>query len=72
MNAVITQTHIQNFGGKTLESYAKAVILINMNTPTDLTDVVKFQVKCFPGYPHEVQLTEYTSTMARIRVIWGR
>ena len=50
MNAVITQTHIQNFGGKTLESYTKAVILINMNTPTDLTDVVKFQVKCFPGY----------------------
>mmetsp|Transcript_21735 Transcript_21735/g.36014 ORF Transcript_21735/g.36014 Transcript_21735/m.36014 type:complete len:568 (+) Transcript_21735:65-1768(+) len=50
MNAVTTQTQFQNLGGKTFESYTKAVILINMNTPTGLTDVAKLKVKCFPGY----------------------
>ena len=39
-----------DFDGKTLKSYVKAAILINMNTPTGLADVVKLTVKCFPGY----------------------
>mmetsp|Transcript_6579 Transcript_6579/g.13590 ORF Transcript_6579/g.13590 Transcript_6579/m.13590 type:complete len:547 (-) Transcript_6579:50-1690(-) len=49
MNTFITGAE-RNFSGKTLKSYAKAIILINMNTPTGLTDVVKLKVKCYPGY----------------------
>ena len=50
LNRSLTRAEIQGFDGKTLKSYAKAIILINMNTPTGLTDVVKLKVKCYPGY----------------------
>lgn len=50
LNRSLTRAEIHSFGGKTLKSYVKAEILINMNTPTGLTDVVKLTVKCFPGY----------------------
>mmetsp|Transcript_10084 Transcript_10084/g.22406 ORF Transcript_10084/g.22406 Transcript_10084/m.22406 type:complete len:198 (+) Transcript_10084:1112-1705(+) len=50
LNRSLTRAEIQGFDGKTLRSYVKAAILINMNTPTGLSDVVKLTVKCFPGY----------------------
>ena len=50
LNRSLTRAEIQGFDGKTLKSYVKAAILINMNTPTGLADVVKLTVKCFPGY----------------------
>ena len=50
LNRSLSRAEIQAFGGKTLKSYVKAVILINMNTPTGLNDVVKLTVKCYPGY----------------------
>lgn len=56
LNKSLTRAEIQGFDGKTLKSYVKAAVLMNMNTATGPTDVVKLTVKCFPGYHMNYQV----------------